>query len=168
MSRRLYADGDALPRPGQYLSHPAGELVLVEIVAPGVDLAVTDLEGSHDLQLERLGRKPEDVHPLGHHDRAIGCDVDDAELDGLDAWRARADERGDRVRDGLSADDRRLRDIVVDGVVSEKCGQLGGPDIVGPRRAEPAHYLDRALHVAPPAVDLDDTRQGAHQCQPRS
>src|SRR6476660_6110599 len=117
MSRRLYADGDALPRPGQYLSHPAGELVLIEIVAPGVDLAVTDFEGPHDLQLERLAREPEDVHPLGHHDRTIGCDVDDAELDALDARRARADERGNRHRDGLPAGDRRQRDIVVDGVV---------------------------------------------------
>src|SRR6476619_4085002 len=112
-----------------------------------------DLEGPHDLQLERLAREPEDVHPLGHHDRTIGCDVDDAELDALDAWRARADERGDRARDGLPAGDRRQRDIVVDGVVGEKGGQVGGPDIVGPRRAEPAYYVDGALHLAPPAVD---------------
>jgi hypothetical protein len=41
--------------------------------------------------------------PLCHHDRTIGCDVDDAELDALDTWRARADERGDVVRDGLPA-----------------------------------------------------------------
>src|ERR1700757_4093923 len=86
-------------------SHPAGELVHVEIVAPGLDLAVTDLEGPHDRQLERLVRELEDVHPLGHDDRTIGCDVDDAELDALDAWRARADERGDVVRDGLPAGD---------------------------------------------------------------
>src|SRR5256714_695548 len=148
------------------LSHPAGELVRVEVVAPGLDLAVSDLEGPHDRQLERLVRELEDVHPLGHHDRTIGCDVDDAELDALDAWRARADERGDVVRDGLPAGDRRQRDIVVDGVVGEKCGQLGGPDIVGPRRAEPAHYLDRALHLAPPVVDLSGTPLGAHRCQP--
>src|SRR5690349_13499778 len=131
-------------------SHPAGELVHVEIVPPGADLAVTDLEGSHDLQLERLARELEDVHPLGHHDRPVGCDVDEAEVETLDAWRARADERRDVVRDGLPAGDRRQRDIVVDGVVREKCGPLGGPDIVRPRRAEPADYLDRALHLAPP------------------
>src|SRR6266699_3511858 len=148
------------------LSHPAGELVHVEIVAPGADLAVTDLEGPHDRQFERLVRELEDVHPLGHHDRTIGCDVDDAELNTLDAWRARADERGDRARDRLPAGDRRQGDIVVDGVVGEKCGQLGGPDIVGPRRAEPAHYLDRALHLAPPAVDLVGTPPGTHQRQP--
>src|ERR1700752_2001725 len=148
------------------LSHPAGELVHIEIVAPSVDLAVTDLEGPHDRQLERLVSELEDVHPLGHHDRTIGCDVDDAELDALDAWRARADERGDVVRDGLPAGDRRQRDIVVDGIVGEKCGQLGGPDIVGPRRAEPAHYLDRALHLAPPVVDLGGTPLGAHQASP--
>ena len=49
---------------------------------------------------------------------------------------ARADERGDRVGDGLPAGDRRQRDVVVDGVVGEKCGQLGGPDIcrTTPRR----------------------------------
>src|SRR3984893_6059927 len=105
------------PSTGPALSHPAGELVHVEIVAPGVDLAVTDLEGPHDRQLERLVREPEDVHPLGHHDRTIGCDVDDAELDALDAWRARADERGDRVGDGLPAGDRCQWDVVVDGVV---------------------------------------------------
>src|SRR4029453_11876954 len=79
------------------LSHPAGELVHVEIVAPGADLAGSDLEGPHDRQLERFVRELEDVHPLGHHDRTIGCDVDDTELDALDAWRARADERGDRA-----------------------------------------------------------------------
>src|SRR6266851_1107261 len=79
-------------------SHPAGKLVHVEIVAPGLDLAVTDLEGPHDRQLERLVRELEAVHPLGHHDRTIGCDVDDAERDALDAWRTRADERGDVVR----------------------------------------------------------------------
>src|SRR5439155_19942359 len=101
-------------------SHPAVELVLVEIVAPSIDLAVTDLERPHDLQLERLAREPEDVHPLGHHDRTIGCDVDDAELDALDAWGARADERGDRVRDNLPAGDGRQRDIVVGGRVGEK------------------------------------------------
>src|SRR6185312_11761953 len=65
-------------------SHPAGELVHVEIVAPGADLAVTDLEGSHDRQLERLPRELEDVDPLGHHDRTICCNVDDAKLDALD------------------------------------------------------------------------------------
>src|SRR5439155_10927171 len=52
-----------------------------------------------------------------------------------------------------SASDRRQRDVVVNGIVGEKCGHLAGPDIVGPRRAEPAHYLDRALHLTPPAVD---------------
>src|SRR6266446_144453 len=141
-------------------SHPASELVLVEIVSPRVDLAVTDLEGPHDLQLERLAREPEDVHPLGHHDRTIGCDVDDAEVDTLDAWRARPDERGDRLGDGLPASDRRQRDVMVNGVVGEKCGQFADPDIVGPRRAEPAHYLNRALHLASPAVDLVGTSPG--------
>jgi len=60
------------------------------------------------------------------------------------AW---ADERGDGVRDGLPAGDRRQRNIVIDGVVGEKCGEFGGPGIRGPRRAEPAHDLDRAFHV---------------------
>jgi hypothetical protein len=36
------------------LSHPAGELVHVEIVPPCSDLAVADLEGPHDRQLKRL------------------------------------------------------------------------------------------------------------------
>src|SRR5258708_12152482 len=130
------------------------------MVAPRVYLAVTDLEGPHDLQLERLAREPEDVHPLGHHDRTIGCDVDDAEVDTLDAWRARPDERGDRLSDGLPASDRRQRDVVVDGVVGEKCGQFAGADIVGPRLAEPAHYPDRAHHLAPHAADLVCTPPG--------
>src|SRR5882724_10476018 len=97
---------ESSPTPAIASSHSAGELVLVEIVAPRVDLAVTDLEGPHDLQLERLAREPEDVHPLSHHDRTIGCDVDDAEVDTLDAWRARPNERGDRLGDGLPAGDR--------------------------------------------------------------
>src|SRR3977135_2019486 len=55
---------------------------------------------------------------------------------------------------GTRGVDWRARDVGVNGVVVEKCGEFAGPDIVGPRRAEPAHYLDRALHLAPPAVDL--------------
>jgi hypothetical protein len=74
--------------------------------------------------------------------------------------------RGDRGRDGLPAGDRRQRDIVVNGVIGEKCGQLGRPDIVGPRRAESAHQLDRALHLAPPAVHLVGTPPATHQCRP--
>lgn len=35
-------------RAGPALSHLAGELVHVEIVSPGVDLAVADFEGPHD------------------------------------------------------------------------------------------------------------------------
>src|SRR6266566_5137952 len=139
------------------LSHPACELVHVEIVTPGADLAFTDLECPHDRQFKRLRRQLEDVHPLGHHDRTIGCDVDDAELDALDAWRARADERCEVVGDGLPAGDRRQGDVVVDGVVGEECRQVVGPHAVGPRCAEPAHHLDRPLHLAPPAVELRRT-----------
>src|SRR5690348_2876349 len=135
---------------GPALSHPAGELVRVEIVPPGADLAAADLEGAHDRQLERLAGEREDVHPLRHHDRTIGCDVDDAEIDALDAGRARAYERGDRAGDVLPAGDRRLRDVVVNGVLGEECGQLGCSHVVGPRGAEPAHHLDRAFHLAPP------------------
>src|SRR5438876_12285332 len=51
-----------------------------------------------------------------------------------------------RVGDVLSAGDRRQRDVVVDGIVGEKCSQLDSPDVVGPRRAEPPHHLDRAFH----------------------
>src|SRR5882757_338756 len=139
------------------LFHLAGELVHVEIVPPGVDFAVADLEGPHDGQLERLVREPEDVHPLGQHDWTIDRNVDDAELDALDAWRTRANEGRDRVGDVLSAGDRCQRDVVVDGVVAEKCSQLDSSDVVGPRRAEPPHHLDRALHLAPPAVELRGT-----------
>src|SRR5882672_3967466 len=145
------------------LSHPAGELVHVEIVAPGFDLAVPDLEGPHNLQLERLIRELEHVHPLGHHDRTICCNVDNAEVDALDrhnprrSGSARTDERADILPDGLSADHRRKRDIVVDRVVGEKCGQVGGRHVVAPRRAEPAHYFDWALQLPPPVVDLDGT-----------
>ncbi|HLK79256.1 MAG TPA: hypothetical protein VKU77_37130 [Streptosporangiaceae bacterium] len=51
----LYAQLGTLPdyasAVGKALSHPARELVHVEIVPPGVDLAVADLEGAHDRQL---------------------------------------------------------------------------------------------------------------------
>src|SRR5213592_2500625 len=73
------------PRAGPALSHPARELLHVEMVPPGVDLAAADLDGAHDRQLERLVGELEDVHPLCHHDRTISCDVDDAEIDALDA-----------------------------------------------------------------------------------
>src|SRR6266850_74162 len=84
----------------------------------------------------------------------IGCDVDDTEVETLDAWRARADERGEVVGDGLPALDRRQRDVVVDGGVGEECHQGVGSHALGPRYAEPAHHLDWALHIAPPAVEL--------------
>lgn len=42
-------DSGAPDRPA--LSHPAGELVHVEIVASGADLAASDLEGSHDRRM---------------------------------------------------------------------------------------------------------------------
>src|SRR5260221_1647692 len=93
------------PRAGPALSHPARELVHIEIVPPGVDLAAADLEGAHDRQLERPVGEFEDVHPLRQHDRAIGCDVDDAEIDALDAWRSRPQDRSDRVADVLPSDD---------------------------------------------------------------
>src|SRR5258708_4605067 len=136
------------PRAGLTLAHPARELVHVEIVPPGVDLATADLEGAHDRQLERLVGELEDVHPLRHHDRAISCDVDDAEIDALDAWRARAQDRSDRVGDVLPAGDRRLRDVVVYAVLGEECCQLDCSHVVGPRGAKPAHHLDRGFHLA--------------------
>jgi pimeloyl-ACP methyl ester carboxylesterase len=131
------------------LSHPARELVHVEIVPPGADLAAADLKGAHDRQLERLGGELEDVDPLRHHDRTIGRDVDDAEVDALDARRAGAQDRSDRVGDVLPACDRRQRDVVVNGVLGEECGQIGCSHVAGPRGAKPAHNLDRAFHLAP-------------------
>src|ERR1700752_4236952 len=88
---------------GSALSHLAVELVQVEIVPPGVDLAVADLEGPHDRQLKRLVGELEDIHPLGHHDRTIGRDVDDAELDALDTWQAGPDHRVDQACNRLPA-----------------------------------------------------------------
>src|SRR5258708_2486771 len=137
---------------GPALFHPARELVHVEIVPPGVDLAAADLEGAHDRQLERLVGELEDVNPLRHHDRTIGRDVDDAEIDALDAWRARADERGDVVGDGVPTGDGSERDVVVNGVLGEECGQLDCSHVVGPRGAKPAHHLDWAFHLAPPVL----------------
>src|SRR4029079_159583 len=64
---------------GPALSHPAGELVRVEIVPPGADLATADLEGAHDRQLERLAGQREDVHPLRHHDRTLAAVFDDTD-----------------------------------------------------------------------------------------
>jgi len=96
----------------------------------------------------------------------LACDVDEAEVEALDAWRARADERREVVRDGRPAGDRRPADIVVDGIVGEKCGQLGGADVGVPRAQEAAHYFDRALHLAPPVVDLGGTRPVAIKSSP--
>src|SRR5258707_6231097 len=80
------------PRAGPALSHPARELVHVEIVPPCVDLAAADLEGAHDRQLKRLVGELEDVHPLRHHERTIRCDVDDAAIDALDdSWANASD-----------------------------------------------------------------------------
>ena len=109
-----------------------GELVQVEIVAPRVDLAVSDLEDAHDRQLERLAWNLEHVHSLGHHNWTLGHDIDEMQRKALDARRPRADEGGKVVRDSLPARDRLQRDVVIDGVVAEKCGELGGSSIVGP------------------------------------
>src|SRR6478752_6531989 len=87
------------------------ELARVEVVPPGVDLAVVDLEGPHNLQVERLAGKREDVDPLRHHDRTAGGDVDDAELNALDPGRAGTDERRDVVSNVLSAGDRLERNV---------------------------------------------------------
>src|ERR1700756_3335305 len=65
---------------------------------------------------------------------------------------ARAQDRSDRVGDVLPAGDRLQRDVVIDGVLGEECGQLGCCHVVGPRGAKPAHHLDRAFHLAPPAL----------------
>jgi len=54
--------------------------------------------------------------------KAAGGDVDDAELDALDAGRAGTDERRDVLGDVLSARDRLERNVVVDGVVGEERG----------------------------------------------
>src|SRR4029077_2671927 len=43
------------------------------------------------------------------------------------------------------------------GVGGEECREVVGPHAFGPRCAEPAHHLDRALHLAPPAVELQRT-----------
>src|SRR4029077_15563527 len=98
------------------------ELARVEVVPPGFDLAVVDLEGSHDPQVERLAGKREDVDPLRHHDWTVGGDVDDAELNAFNAGRAGTDERGEVVGNVSSASDRLERDVVVDGVGGEERG----------------------------------------------
>src|SRR6266550_3320321 len=100
----------------------AVELARVEVVPPGFELAVVDLEGPHDLQVECLAGKREDVDPLRHHDRTAGGDVDDAELNALDAGRTGTDERRDVGGNVLFAGDRLERNVVVDGVVGEERG----------------------------------------------
>src|SRR5712664_729792 len=100
----------------------AVELARVEVVPPGVDVALVDLEGPHDLQVESLAGKREDVDPLRHHDRTASGDVDDAELNALDAGRAGTDERRDVVGNVLPAGDRLERNVVVHGVVGEERG----------------------------------------------
>src|SRR5580765_4139294 len=149
------------------LSHSAGELTQVEIITPGADLAFTDLEDPHDRQFEQLARRLEGIHALRHHDRTIGCDVDYAELDALDTWRARANERGKVLRNGLFAADRVHHHVVVDGRIGEECGQLSGRRIVGPRRAKPAYEFDRAFHRATPLLGLGRAL-GVHPCESRT
>src|SRR4029077_15255083 len=131
-------------------SHVALELVRVVIVAPGVDLAVVDLEGPHDLQVESAAGKREDVDPLGHHDRTAGGDVDDAELNALDAGGGRTAQRRVVVGNVPPAGDRLEWNVVVHGVVGEERGQIVGAKVVGPRTAKPAHEVDRFLHLFSP------------------
>src|SRR4029077_12391005 len=158
---------------GLRLSHTAAELFRVEIVAPSLDLTVTDLEGPHDRKLKCLWRKLEDLPPLGHHDRAIGCDVGDAELDALDgryartAPCARTDERRDIFRDGLLAADWLHRHIVIHRVVVKEGNQLGGLDVIGPCRTEPAYNINRVFHLTTP-FDPIGTPRDTHPCQPHA
>src|SRR5262249_6493514 len=126
--------GDSRPSPA--LPQLPGELICVEIVAPRVDFLVSDFEGTHDRQFERLVGELEDVDPLGHHDWTIRGDVDDAELDAFYAWRTWTNERGDRVGDLRLALDGLQRDVVVDGILGEERLQLGDVLVVGPRCAE--------------------------------
>src|SRR5882757_2081501 len=70
------------------VTHLACELVRVEIIPPGVDLAVPDFECPHHRESERRVGQFEDVEPLRHHNRTVGRDIDDAEVDTLDARRA--------------------------------------------------------------------------------
>lgn len=106
------------------LSHPSGELVEVEVVPPGLDLAVTDFERSHDRQFERPVGEREDVHSLGHYDRTIGRDVRHLEVDAFDTWPTRPDKGANRVFYVISPGDWILWNIVVDGVVGKVCGEL--------------------------------------------
>src|ERR1700756_1968613 len=47
--------------------------------------------------------------------------------------------------------------FAVDGVGGKGRGQVIGSHVGGPRRAEPAHHVDRTLHLAPPLVELRRT-----------
>src|SRR5579864_568238 len=87
--------------------------------------------------------------------------MDQSELDCLDAWRSRADERGDVAGDGVPTGDGSERDVLVDRVVGEERRQFDCADVVGPRSAEPAHYIDRTLHVAPPSTRVRPSESSA-------
>src|SRR3546814_16577490 len=94
----------------------AHELVHVEVVAPGGDLPVDHLEGTHDGQRDLLARVAEDVAPLGAHRPARGRDGEDLELDRLHA-------RGERLQggaDGGGAHKRVDGDVVVPGVLGQE------------------------------------------------
>jgi hypothetical protein len=106
------------------LSHRSRELVEVEVVPPGIDLAVTDFESSHDRQFERPVGEREDVHSLGHDDRTIGRDVRHPEVDAFDTWPTRPDKGANRVFYVISPGDRILWNIMVDGVVSKECREF--------------------------------------------
>src|SRR5262249_40733201 len=162
-------DGGGGGSAGGHLVH---ELLQVEVVAPGGDLAVLDLEGAHDGQLDLAGRHHEDVDALGEHDGPVGHDVPYAEVDLLGAAGETGDERLDRV----ATRDRLHRDVVVYGVVGEVFGDLVGAHL-RPRGAEPADDLDRVVvvlgHGSPPgqarSIMTADTggRPSASTCQAR-
>src|SRR4029077_5645016 len=87
---------------------------------------------------------------LRQHDRSVGGDVDDAELNAFDAGRAGTDERRDVVGNVLSAGDRLERNVVVHGVVGEERREIFGAEVVAPRSAKPAYEVDGLLHPFPP------------------
>src|SRR5690349_21493553 len=87
--------------------------------------------------------------------------MDQSELNCLDAWRSRTDERGDVIGDGVPTGDGSERDVLVDRVVSEERRQFDCADVVGPRSAEPTHYIDRTLHMASPSTRLRPSESSA-------
>src|SRR3972149_3439808 len=101
-----FLPNDQVPGALGWLRGLPGPRGQVEVVAPGGDLAVADLEGAHHRQCHRL-RAEEPVDALGEDGVAGGGDVGDLELGAFEGGH----ELLDHALDGVLALDRLAGDV---------------------------------------------------------